>query len=307
MTLLLSFAGQSWPQPAMSMPLASETRVAPWGLALPADTLRFGANTQPHPLLKSVESLIAAIQQQPNQAQALSRDFVKQYHTALSPKVQRAFAFSDSYIHNKLRKDGSAVANHGLRIMAELMKQGQPEHYWTVALLHDIPEDYGGLLSLIKMAFQFGLKTALDVLSCTENLKDFKISDWSKRKQVGLKRFIKIRDEGLFDLILTEKRDSITELARNARQQPNPKQYLDSLDLQFSPEGYASVMLAYSEVAKRRQQSEALRLSLNEAIQSLLHLYDSSIEKVQTFHAYQDLKRFVNTLLPVPSQSSSKK
>jgi hypothetical protein len=303
MTPLLCLDGQS----AVNWSMAPATKVAPRGLALPADTLRFGADAQPHPLLKPVESLITAIQQQPNQAQALTRDFVRQHHSALLPKVQKAFAFSDSYIHNKLRKDGSAVANHGLRIMAEMMKQGKPEHYWTVALLHDIPEDYGGLLSLIKIAFQFGLKTALNVLSCTEDLKDFKISDWSKRKQVSLKRFIKVLDAGLFDLILTEKCDSITELAHNASQQQNSKQYLDSLDFQFGPEGYASVMLAYSEVAKRRQQSEALRLSLNEAIQSLLHLYDSSIEKVQTFHAYQDLERFINTLLPVPGPTSSKK
>ena len=264
------------------------------------DTLRFGSKpvTQTHPLLAPLDTLIEQIATTPQKATELTAIFLKQNKVNISPKLFRSFHLVQQYYRGKLRKDGSAEANHSYRIMASLIRQGKSEHYWRVALLHDIPEQYGGWQSLVIIALKVDPKTAWQTLMCSDELNNWRVPDWETRKKVGLKRFVMIKDKNLFDLKLTEKIDSATSLVEAVKRQSNPREFLDSLDFEYRVIGLGAVLVSYIDIAKLRAPKSDLIPPLEKAVDDLMHLVDRDVESVCSSELYKSLRTYIKTLSP---------
>ena len=104
----------------------------------------------------------------------------------LSPRFDRALLYAADKHRNQLRKDGRVpYIAHLLGVSALVLEHDGDENQAIAALLHDAPEDQGGVETLEEIRGLFGDDVADIVNGCTEKLELGK-REWRTRKTLHL-------------------------------------------------------------------------------------------------------------------------
>ena len=98
-------------------------------------------------------------------------------------KLQRALVFA-SRLHGDQYRKGTRIPyiTHLLAVAAIVGENGGTENEVVAALLHDAPEDQGGLATLEDIRDRFGDQVAEIVEGCTDTYEDPK-PPWRERKE----------------------------------------------------------------------------------------------------------------------------
>ena len=122
----------------------------------------------------------------------------------LSERFQAAFLMALSKHEDQTRK-GSATPYfaHLMSVCALVLENGGTENQAIAALLHDAPEDQGGMEVLEEIRDAFGEEVARIVDGCTDTYLKPK-PDWSPRKQAYLDK-LKTATEDILLVSLSDK------------------------------------------------------------------------------------------------------
>ncbi|MFO1303179.1 MAG: HD domain-containing protein [Burkholderiales bacterium] len=101
----------------------------------------------------------------------------------LTNRFRDALVFA-AKAHEKQTRKGTAIpyVSHLLAVASLVIEYGGSEDAAIAALLHDAPEDQGGLPMLHKIRTTFGERVAAIVESCTDTFEKKK-PDWQPRKR----------------------------------------------------------------------------------------------------------------------------
>jgi (p)ppGpp synthase/HD superfamily hydrolase len=109
-----------------------------------------------------------------------------------SDSVRRSERFRDAWAYAEKLHDGqfrkgtqTPYITHPQAVAALVIEHGGDEDQAIAALLHDGPEDQGGLATLLRIRELFGNRVGDIVEACTDTLQDPK-PDWRPRKEAYL-------------------------------------------------------------------------------------------------------------------------
>ena len=104
----------------------------------------------------------------------------------LTIRFDEAFRYAHD-LHRAQRRKGTSVpyVAHLMSVAALVIEHGGDEEQAIAALLHDAPEDQGGLPVLREIERRFGEDVARIVADCTDSWTDPK-PDWRARKEAYL-------------------------------------------------------------------------------------------------------------------------
>lgn len=106
--------------------------------------------------------------------------------TILTGRFERALVYAAGLHANQVRKgSGVPYLSHLLAVASLVLEAGGDEDEAIAALLHDGPEDQGGLATLQHIGEQFGRRVADIVAECSDSLEKEK-PPWRLRKQAYL-------------------------------------------------------------------------------------------------------------------------
>jgi len=107
---------------------------------------------------------------------------------ALSERFEQAFLYASNLHRNQKRKGSSTpYLAHLLGAASLVLEDGGSEDEAIAALLHDAPEDQGGLEVLEEIRRRFGEQVAMIVDGCTDSYENPK-PPWRLRKESFLER-----------------------------------------------------------------------------------------------------------------------
>ena len=104
----------------------------------------------------------------------------------LTIRFDEAFRYAHE-LHRAQRRKGTSIpyVAHLMSVAALVIEHGGDEEQAIAALLHDAPEDQGGLRVLREIERRFGEDVARIVADCTDSWTDPK-PDWRARKEAYL-------------------------------------------------------------------------------------------------------------------------
>jgi (p)ppGpp synthase/HD superfamily hydrolase len=104
----------------------------------------------------------------------------------LSPRFESALTMA-AQLHVEQSRKGSEIpyVSHLLAVASLVLEHGGTEDQAIAALLHDAPEDQGGLKTLKRIRDEFGETVAEIVDQCTDTYENPK-PDWGPRKKAYL-------------------------------------------------------------------------------------------------------------------------
>ncbi len=116
----------------------------------------------------------------------------------VSERFDRALACASRLHRDQLRKGPKRIPYiaHLLGVASIVIEDGGDEDEAIAALLHDGPEDQGGVDTLERIRAEFGERVAGIVEECTDTFEDPK-PPWRARKQAYLDRLERAPDEAL--------------------------------------------------------------------------------------------------------------
>lgn len=103
--------------------------------------------------------------------------------SVLSERFEAALIYA-SQLHANQRRKGTTIPyiSHLLGVASLVIEDGGDEDEVIAALLHDAPEDQGGLSTLDEIRVRFGERVAAIVEGCTDTFNTPKPA-WRKRKE----------------------------------------------------------------------------------------------------------------------------
>ncbi len=132
--------------------------------------------------------------------------------------------FSDALVyaarlHAQQHKDGDGqpYIGHLLRVTGLVIEDGGSENEAIAALLHDAPEDQGGMARMAEIRRRYGEEVAKIVNECTDSFLDRK-PPWPERKQRYVDRLGDSSSSAL-RVSLADKLDNARTLVRDYRDQ----------------------------------------------------------------------------------------
>lgn len=104
----------------------------------------------------------------------------------LTPRFESALIYALK-MHSKQKRKGTQIPYiaHLLAVASLVMEDGGDEDQVIAALLHDAPEDQGGLVTLAEIRAKFGEHVADIVRGCTDSFETPK-PPWRERKEAYL-------------------------------------------------------------------------------------------------------------------------
>lgn len=104
----------------------------------------------------------------------------------LSERYERALVYAHQ-LHRAQKRRGTEIPyiTHLLSVSSLVLEHGGDEDEAIAALLHDGPEDQGGLATLAEIRERFGDRVAEIVAGCTDSYEDPK-PPWRPRKEAYL-------------------------------------------------------------------------------------------------------------------------
>jgi (p)ppGpp synthase/HD superfamily hydrolase len=115
----------------------------------------------------------------------------------LTKRFEDAFAFAAECHRSQLRKGGPiAYIAHPMAVSSIVLDNGGVEDEAIAALLHDAPEDQGGLATLEQIRVRFGDKVAEIVRQCSDSLEadPTKKAPWKERKSEYIRHLAEVTD-----------------------------------------------------------------------------------------------------------------
>lgn len=136
---------------------------------------------------------------------------------APTDRVERALVMATRLHRDQIRKGTERAPvpylAHLLEVAAIVLSESVPEDVAIAALLHDAPEDAGGLPVLSRIRRRFGHHVADIVDACTDTYQTPK-PPWIERKQAHLARLRQTRD---FDILLVKCADCLSNVRATLR------------------------------------------------------------------------------------------
>ena len=128
----------------------------------------------------------------------------------LGERFDRAYKFASDLHRDQVRKGPKRVPYiaHLLGVASIVIEDGGDQDEAIAALLHDGPEDQGGVATLERIRAEFGQRVAMIVAECSDTLEDPK-PPWRERKQAYLDKLERAPDDVL--------RVSLGDKVHNAR------------------------------------------------------------------------------------------
>ncbi len=119
----------------------------------------------------------------------------------LPMRLTERFAFACVYaaeVHAEQTRKGTGIpyVSHVLEVAALVLAHGGTEDEAIAALLHDAPEDAGGLERLEDIRSRFGTRVAAIVDGCTDTYRSPKPA-WRARKEAYIERIPTLSDSAL--------------------------------------------------------------------------------------------------------------
>jgi (p)ppGpp synthase/HD superfamily hydrolase len=111
---------------------------------------------------------------------------VDEMETMLTKRFEDALAYA-TRLHARQRRKGTDIpyVSHLLAVSSLVMEAGGNEDEAIAALLHDGPEDQGGLVTLKAIRDRFGMEVGRIVAACSDTFEEQKPA-WKQRKQAYL-------------------------------------------------------------------------------------------------------------------------
>lgn len=102
----------------------------------------------------------------------------------LTSRFEEAMIYAfRTHIHQKRKGTEIPYISHLLSVTALVMESGGTEDQIIAALLHDAPEDQGGLETLADIREKFGLSVADIVEGCTDTFDEPKPEWWERKRK----------------------------------------------------------------------------------------------------------------------------
>ena len=131
--------------------------------------------------------------------------------TPLSQLFEDALVFAHRAHQLQFRKASTIpYMSHLLAVCSIVLDHGGNEHQAIAALLHDAPEDQGGLPMLNKIKDQFGKGIALLVSQCSEPL-EIANKPWTERKSLFLDHLRELPSDAIL-IIAADKTHNLSSI-----------------------------------------------------------------------------------------------
>jgi (p)ppGpp synthase/HD superfamily hydrolase len=143
------------------------------------------------------------------------RSAVLVFVTPVSPRFHEALSFASSVHADQVRK-GTAIPYiaHLLAVASIVLEAGGSEDEAIAALLHDAPEDQGGLTMLAEIREKFGDRVADIVEHCSDTFETPK-PPWEKRKHDYVER-LRTADASVLLVSIADKLHNVRATLRDA-------------------------------------------------------------------------------------------
>ena len=139
----------------------------------------------------------------------------------LTPRFQKALDFAFE-LHKKQTRKGSKAPYycHLMAVCSVVIEKGKKEEEAIAAILHDGPEDQGGLDTLDKISKEFGEEVARIIKGCSEPLTRGKKKEipWKERKKYYLEN-LEGADESIALVVMADKLHNIGSMIFDYKKQ----------------------------------------------------------------------------------------
>lgn len=141
----------------------------------------------------------------------------------LSGNFGYALAYA-AHVHRAQKRKGPKdlpYVGHLLSVAGIVLHNGGSEEEAIAALLHDAPEDQGGLARLDDIKSQFGSRIAEIVEACSDSLVEDANgkAEWGERKSRYLEHLRAIRDSSVYLVSAADKLDNARATLNDLRSQ----------------------------------------------------------------------------------------
>lgn len=138
--------------------------------------------------------------------------------TRLGPRFEAALGYAAA-VHAMQRRKGPRrlpYIGHLLGVASFVIEDGGTEDEVIAALLHDAPEDQGGLERLADIRERFGDRVAQIVKACSDTFKDPK-PPWRRRKEEYLAHLRGTEDTSVLRVAIADKVHNLTSTVADVR------------------------------------------------------------------------------------------
>jgi (p)ppGpp synthase/HD superfamily hydrolase len=131
------------------------------------------------------------------------------------PRFAEALAYARE-LHSSQKRKGTEIPYiaHLLAVAAIVLEHGGDEDQAIAALLHDGPEDQGGIATLEEIERRFGRRVSRIVANCTDTLEKPKPA-WKLRKARYIERVRKARTDDFLLVSLADKVHNLDSIRRD--------------------------------------------------------------------------------------------
>ena len=139
-------------------------------------------------------------------------------------RTEEAFAYALAvHAAQVCKKAAVPYASHLLAVASIVMEDGGDEDQVVAALLHDAPEDQGGLPRLEDIDHRFGSRVAGIVRACSDSLVEDRSTKapWEARKRGYLEHLERETDPAVLRVALADKLHNVRSMATDATADPS--------------------------------------------------------------------------------------